>query len=321
MLETLILFICGLLINMLIGFLMGFFFPLLPTANALALSSNGTAVLAHDALSAYSGTIQSAFASLPQGESERKTHTNFNETDWAEWCHHMAQRSSHTEEVQHICETRTLPVPDLNKRGSCSYNPLIIRRAVTGAVAVVAALYECQTLADNFANSCLAQPDDNTRGKFLRGYDCLKYGGALLIGFTTASTIQYTGAIYAETIGAWAHTIMGNWLAPPEGQNPVKRDCGWQYEYPGTEAKLRFFGSYGLKVSCEGPCKEPHYWRGARSDSIAAMLGQLSWEAGYYPEQVLWSKDGNDEMVSACHLTLESEGFGSCPEVKRGDCA
>lgn len=53
----------------------------------------------------------------------------------------------------------------------------------------------------------------------------------------------------------------------------------------------------------------------------AAMLGQLSWEAGYYPEQVLWAKDDNNEMVSACRLTLESEGFGSCPEVKRGDCA
>lgn len=318
MLETVIICICGLLITMLVGYLLS----LLPAANALAVSSNGTTVFAHDALSTYSGTIQSSFASLPQGVSEHKTYADFNETDWAEWCYHMAQRSSHTEEVQHICETKTLPAAHLNKRqGTCFYNPLIIRRAVVGATAVVAALYECQTLADNFANSCLAQPDDNNRGKFLRGYDCLKYGGGLLIGFTTASTIQFTAGMYAETIGAWSHTIMGNWLAPPEGQNPVKRDCGWQYEYPGTEAKLRFYGSYGLKVSCEGPCKEPHYWRGAKSDSIAAMLGQLAWEAGYYPEQVLWSKDGNNEMVSACHLTLESEGFGSCPEVKRGDCA
>lgn len=40
------------------------------------------------------------------------------------------------------------------------------------------------------------------------------------------------------------------------------------------------------------------------------MLGQLSGEAGYYPEQVLWFKDGNNETVNECHLTLESEGFG-----------
>ncbi|KID94049.1 hypothetical protein MAJ_09998, partial [Metarhizium majus ARSEF 297] len=202
--------------------LVGYLLSLLPAAKSLAVSSNGTAVLAHDELSTYSDTIQS-----PQGVSEHKTYTDFDETDWAEWCHHMAQRSSHTDEVKPRCETRTLPEGGLNKRQNyCSYNPLIVKRAVVGATAVVAALYECQTLADNFANSCLAQPDDSNRGKFLGGYDCLEYGGGLLFGFTTISTIQFTAGMYAETIGAWIHTIMGNWLAPPEGQSPVKRDGG-----------------------------------------------------------------------------------------------
>uniref|UniRef100_A0A1Y1K500 Uncharacterized protein n=1 Tax=Photinus pyralis TaxID=7054 RepID=A0A1Y1K500_PHOPY len=223
MLDNLIVCVCGLLITILVGYLLS----LLPAAKALAVSSNGTTVLAHDELPTHSDTIQSAFVSLPHGVSEHKTCTDFDETDWAEWRHYMAQHSSHTDEVKPRCETRTLPAGDLSKRQNyCSYNPRIVKRAVVGATAVVAALYECQMLADNFANTCLAQPHDDDRDKFLRGYDCLKYGGGLLFGFTTFSTIQFTAGMYAETIGAWTRTIMGDWLAPSEGQSPVKRDCG-----------------------------------------------------------------------------------------------
>ncbi|KID59649.1 uncharacterized protein G6M90_00g080570 [Metarhizium brunneum] len=216
MFDNLIICICGLLITTLVGHLLS----LLPAAKALAVSSTGTAVLAHDELSTSSDTIQS-----PQRASENKTCTDFDEKEWAEWCHHMAQRSSHTDEVQQICETTTLAAGDLNKaKKYCSYNPLMVKRVVVGATAVVAALYECQMLADNFANSCLAQPHDDNRGKFLRGYDCLKYGGGLLFGFATFSTIQFTAGMYAETIGSCIHMIIGNWLAPPEEQSTAKRD-------------------------------------------------------------------------------------------------
>jgi hypothetical protein len=215
MLDNLLVCICGLSITMLVGYLLS----LLPAASALPVSSNGTTVSPQDPLSPYSGKIQSAFASQPQGVSEHKAYTDFDETDWAERCHHMTQRSSHTEEVKHICETRTLPAGN-KRQTSCSYKPAI-RRAVMGALAVTAAMYECQALVDNFANSCLAQPDDDNRPKFLRRYDCLMYGGALLIGFTTASTIQFAAGMYAETIAAWARTIMGNWLEPPKGRNHV----------------------------------------------------------------------------------------------------
>ncbi|OAA36452.1 hypothetical protein NOR_07531 [Metarhizium rileyi] len=225
MLETLIVCLCGLLITMLAGYLLGLLLPLLSAADARAASSKGTTVSAQKGLSTHSGTLESAFVSLPKGVSEHKTCTDSDGMDWAEWCHHVAQRSSHTEELQHVCEPRTLPAGDQDKRQSYrSLNPLIIRRAVAGGIAMVAALYECQTLADNFAHRCLAQPGDNNNNnngsKFLRGYDCLEYGGALFIVFATASAIQFTGGMYAETIAAWTHAILGKLVGAARRAEP-----------------------------------------------------------------------------------------------------